>query len=346
MADGKFIFQLPESEGITDETLFVTDSETETQKSTGEQLSTYASGKILPQAQSYTDSKKTEAVDEAKQYTNTKETSIKEWAQGELSTKETSIKEWATEQFSGGGGYCPNLLINGDFQVWQRGTPIEAKSNIFFADHWRDNYVNWDFTQGTDARFSTTLKATYKNRTELPYGFKVLMIYQPLENWQWLNGKCLTLSGYIRNVGKGLGTVVNCRIGQGGGGHYAPVTPTGEWQSFTFTDKSAVFNATGKLYMTKCVMFYTGVLGDEVADGDGIELAEVKLEVGEAATPFIRRSYTEELADCQRYYQIRSANGINAKDLRPNMRIDTPTTAAATGGFSYDAEMYTDPENA
>ena len=65
----------------------------------------------------------------------------------------------------------------------------------------------------------------------------------------------------------------------------------------------------------------------------------VKLELGECATPFVPRSYGEELLLSQRYYQIHSTNTIPEIDLRPNMRV-IPTITTISGGYSYDAEIY------
>ena len=51
------------------------------------------------------------------------------------------------------------------------------------------------------------------------------------------------------------------------------------------------------------------------------------------------KGYGAELLACQRYYQLRSSNDISAMDLRPAMRIDTPTVAAVAGGYSYSADL-------
>lgn len=41
------------------------------------------------------------------------------------------IREWARGTFSN-----PNLLINGNFQVWQRGTSFESRTDIYSVDRW------------------------------------------------------------------------------------------------------------------------------------------------------------------------------------------------------------------
>ena len=51
------------------------------------------------------------------------------------------------------------------------------------------------------------------------------------------------------------------------------------------------------------------------------------------------KGYGAELAECQRYYQIRSANNIAAVDLRPTMRLSSPTITGVTGGYAYSADL-------
>lgn len=51
------------------------------------------------------------------------------------------------------------------------------------------------------------------------------------------------------------------------------------------------------------------------------------------------RGYGAELLECQRYYQVRSQNGIAAVDMRPKMRLSSPTITAVTGGYAYSADL-------
>lgn len=51
------------------------------------------------------------------------------------------------------------------------------------------------------------------------------------------------------------------------------------------------------------------------------------------------KGYAAELAECQRYYQIRSANNIPAVDLRPVMRLGSPTITSVSNGYAYSADL-------
>lgn len=75
-----------------------------------------------------------------------------------------------------------------------------------------------------------------------------------------------------------------------------------------------------------------------------INIKYVKLEVGNIATPLSPRPYAEELADCQRYYQIIPDQTVLQDSYHDTTSIDfiyylpvimrtTPTISSMTGGY-------------
>ena len=72
--------------------------------------------------------------------------------------------------------------------------------------------------------------------------------------------------------------------------------------------------------------------------GNSLKLAWAKLEGGSLATPFVPPDPATELAKCQRYYQMRTTNDIDTLDLRPSMRTITDIKAVE-GGYAYVAEL-------
>ena len=72
--------------------------------------------------------------------------------------------------------------------------------------------------------------------------------------------------------------------------------------------------------------------------GDSLKLAWAKLESGSLATPFVPPDPATELAKCQRYYQMRTTNDIDTLDLRPSMRTITDIKAVE-GGYAYVADL-------
>ena len=73
-----------------------------------------------------------------------------------------------------------------------------------------------------------------------------------------------------------------------------------------------------------------------IAENANIEW--IKLEVGPSASLYSDPDPAIEMMRCQRYFQIRSTDGLNINDLRPSMRI-LPSTASNINGFSYNAEI-------
>ena len=72
--------------------------------------------------------------------------------------------------------------------------------------------------------------------------------------------------------------------------------------------------------------------------GNSLKLAWAKLEGGSLATPFVPPDYAAELAKCQRFYQVRTTNDIDPLDMRPSMRTITDIKQV-TGGYAYVAEL-------
>ena len=72
--------------------------------------------------------------------------------------------------------------------------------------------------------------------------------------------------------------------------------------------------------------------------GNSLKLAWAKLEGGSLATPFVPPDYAAELAKCQRFYQVRTTNDIDPLDMRPSMRTITDIKAVE-GGYAYVAEL-------
>ncbi len=72
--------------------------------------------------------------------------------------------------------------------------------------------------------------------------------------------------------------------------------------------------------------------------GNSLKLAWAKLEGGSLATPFVPPDPATELAKCQRYYQVRTTNDIDPLDMRPSMRTITDIKQVE-GGYAYVAEL-------
>lgn len=189
-------------------------------------------------------------------------------------------------------GWCnPNLLINGDFQVWQRGTEFTQTASIskYTADRWAIGFVN-DGKTHTVKRY--TDGALYIN----PNG-GYTKLRQVIETPDSIRGKTVTLQVCAKG-GRTDGTKAGLQYGYGTytSGTYASPTlvATRMWSNDDYEIGTQTFTVpdSGNIYIEMYSFTYNPVY-----------IKWVKLEVGETATPFVPRSYAEELAMCQRYYR-------------------------------------------
>lgn len=211
-----------------------------------------------------------------------------------------------------------NAVINGAFNVWQRGTSFNGSSPYYGADRWffaRPGAV----AGSTLSRQSSGLTGfTYCARMQRDSGntnTSEVRIFQSLETINSLQfaGKQITVSFYVRsganysggsntriNVGSGTGT--DQQLGNTGYTGYAlvaqlaTITPTSTWTRYSVTG-SVSSSATEIGFEINYTP--TGTAGAN----DYIEITGVQLEAGAVATPFEFEDIGTTLRKCQRYYQ-------------------------------------------
>lgn len=226
-----------------------------------------------------------------------------------------------TSTLSGSAG--KNAVINGGFEVWQRGTSFT--SNGYTADRW------YGLTP-TNITISRQLTNDTTNLPNIQYcvrlarsaGSTAAVYPQVTNSFETINsipfaGKAVTLSFYARAganfsasggqisayVPTGTGTDQNVKDGYTG--ETSPVggvaTLTTTWQRFTFTGTIPT-NATEM--GVKIFALTAGTAGA----ADYFEITGVQVELGSTATSFSRNAgtYQGELAACQRYYWQVPAN--------------------------------------
>ena len=187
-----------------------------------------------------------------------------------------------------------NLLINGDFQIWQRGVEFNCNNKSqFTADRW---WVAKGIVTKSKLNGHNALKIVRSpdviGETNVEYRM------EGLENFR---GKTLTLS-WEAEVSTDLDYSVAIFA-------FAPDYST---SFFLQTTKNYKVNALNKIAVTfsipenldsKFTNLYMCPLRSSNIAEHSIAITDLKLEIGARATPFIPRSYGEELALCQRYYE-------------------------------------------
>jgi len=222
---------------------------------------------------------------------------------------------------NGGPLSSRNKLINGNFDVWQRGTSFTSTvsgTSGYTADRWKAG----GGTSTTVSRQSFTLgqtdvpgEPTYYAQWALTNNSRNYEFQQRIEDVRTLAGKQATISFYARRT---TGTVtVGVRtvqyFGTGGSPSSSVIVSAGapsltsSWQKFTYTvDIASISGKT--LGSDNNHSLWVGFQISDTNTGT-IEIAQFQLEEGSVATPFEHRSYGEELARCERYFEIIRAHG-------------------------------------
>lgn len=256
--------------------------------------------------------------------------------------------------------YSNNLLINGSFEIWQRGTSVSNWGSFgYTADNVQIGY------DGSPTSGRTVTRQTFATgQTDIPEGDpRYYLQYEfpnvgtptnylrfPVEGVRTLAGKQATFSFWAR-VPSGtmtIGTAIAQEFGSGGspsGGVYPSqtnYTVTTTWQKFVYT--TTLGSITGKTLGTNNNdMIWPAIWCPNNSAGT-IQIANLKLEGGNIATPFQKRPVQLDLALCKRYFQLGGGLGacyqggatatftFQAK-IEPQMRA-APSTVTIQNGTS------------
>ena len=225
-----------------------------------------------------------------------------------------------------------NRIINGNFDIWQRGTSFTG--NEYGADRWIHNRVGTAHTATREpfelGQTDVPGEPTYYCRTVVisaadAANFSALV--QFIEDVRTFAGQQVTVSFWAKvDSTKNIAIELQQNFGTGGSPS-ATVTTIGttkvsigtSWQKVTVT--ATVPSISGKTLgttvnncLTLAIFFDAGsdynARTDSLGQQSGtFEIAQVQLEPGPVATPFERRPIGTELALCQRYfYRVADTN--------------------------------------
>lgn len=235
----------------------------------------------------------------------------------------SSSKIWREVFANNVNGHAPsglrNAIINGRFDIWQRGTSFTNPALATYGpDRWRlDHNGTGGTTQYSRQSHSlglttaeTPVYSLFYNRTVATSGETINVIQQRIEDVQTFEGKTVTLSFYARTTTTitlpeifvrqyfGTGGSPSTQVDTTVATNVAVLSSSFAKFSYSFTLPST----TGKTLGTDSNHWLAVNIRFPLNDACNINITNVQLQLGAAATPFERRPLGLELAFCQRYY--------------------------------------------
>ena len=204
-----------------------------------------------------------------------------------------------------------NLIINPSGSVDQRGG--SSTINTYSVDRWRSYGGPGGFTisQRTDAGEGDTYAIRFQ-RTASDSQTNAMGIAQGLEtvDSKTLAGKTLTVSFRARKGANWSPTNFDAVVYHGTGTDDNPVGMTGQSSNVAVDDASLTTSfqtfsgsVTIPSNKTQVTLGFRWTPSGTAGANDYVDIREVKMEIGDTATDFESRSFGEELALCQRYFQ-------------------------------------------
>ena len=217
-----------------------------------------------------------------------------------------------------------NRAINGNFDIWQRGTTLSGTSSggLRLADQWIMSTgggsgaatFSRQLVTSSDVEIFGTSKYYYRHN-QTTANTSRSRLQQSIEGVGTLANGYVTLSFYVKankNIPTATGVFdmfLQQNFGSGGSPSTAvtttPVTFSGD-----------ITTSWKKIYAT---VFLPSIIGKTIGTDNNdlllfeismppndtytIDFAQIQLEAGTSPTPFEFRPYQQELALCQRYYQ-------------------------------------------
>ena len=221
----------------------------------------------------------------------------------------------AAEKSAWDGLSNPNLLINPDFRVNQRGQ--NEYSTGYTVDRWYSPGkcsaapISGGVKLTSTVTASSTTHAFWQNfEVPLPPGKYTLSLKAADVTGVW--------AARIRTV-----------------------TAAGDYVDSYYTPRlqAGINSVTVDLSDSEYISAVSIGFNKGTEAGNSLKLAWIKLENGSLATMFVAPDRAAELAKCQRFYQIRTTNDIDPLDLRPSMRATPSEITAVEGGYAYVAEL-------
>ena len=256
------------------------------------------------------------------------------------------VQAWSTQAqaaantigINGASLFNRNKILNGDFQVWQRGTTFTdptGPGNMYCADRWAAFRSAWTagitVTQQSTQTNSKSIRVQRNSGNASTADMKLSQSFETIEVKK-LAGKTVTLqfdvfkgadfsaASSILQVQVVWGTGADGNLGTG----FTNTNGATVNQVITSTNTQYALTTTIPANATQLAVSFNYTPVGAAGAADYFEITDVQLEEGSIATPFERRPYGFELALCQRYF-------VRLVDKTGNHSIGNGVAISATG---------------
>lgn len=290
---------------------------------------------------------------------------------------QTQINPLQTSDYILSNSIFRQALINGNFDVWQRGTTFTTPNDDTYGpDRWNflvDGNGAWTFSRSL-VDSDKCPNSTYELKAVNVTANKQCGIVQILESTDSmkLSNKDLTISFRARTTtGKVISnlrttllswegtadTVTSDVISSWAGGGTVPTWAT-NWAQFDTTSPTLMALTTDSQKFSFTVglgpqgfnnlALVVWVDDTTITTGDEFYITEVQLCAGDVALPFMPKSFEEELRACQRYYVTSKSYGNpwtpTSEGIGSQMGIGV-STGAMFLGITFPVELRITPDD-
>ena len=226
-----------------------------------------------------------------------------------------------------------NLLVNGDFSVWQRASYFSDSNTSLYvtADHWA--HCNTHGGILTSQRSSSTVGSGIQVNTlklSLSDNLNGFTLQNVIEDVRSVQNQTMSFSFWVRSL-----SVVSFNVC-----FYMYYGPTDTVYTQTFQSNTSWTKMSGSFLSSNLTQTTIqdpsyAIFSIEILSGDfsGFEIALCQVEAGGSATSFGYRPYPLELSLCKRYYET----GYTSFTGHCTGNLGVSTT------FSYNALKYNVP---
>jgi len=240
-----------------------------------------------------------------------------------------------------------NRIINGSFIVAQRGTSFSLSADAYTLDRWTSSSAGGVSLSVSQQTATSADNAYFESKNYLRYTRNNAVLsglVHKVEDLQQFNNKTFTLSFWAKSsslTNTMTPTVYTVNDGSSFNS-YVSITDVSN-PALSSTWQKYVFNLT---FQDMYSYGFSGAHHLRLQFGDSstvgtFDISQVQLEVGDTATPFEHRSYGDELARCERFFQLSGGvgrtNSATSCDIysvfKTPMRA-TPSVSINNGSFS------------